>query len=216
LKNQRPLLAFQTRALDGISSVRKNIEEMASDYIVELQQLQPYGPYVLAGGSMGGMLALEVAQQLIKSGQVVEKLIMFDTFGPDINLKKYRSIQRVPFLRRLQSAFRSRMAHAVRMLFIACYSMVGRQLPTELLLKKIQKENYQALLRYRPEAYAGDLYLIRSQRKDEGVYSDLFMGWRSCIEGKIFVTEIDSSHEQFIESPYLISELSAILENQIK
>lgn len=216
LKNQRPLFAFQTRALDGFCSVRKNIEEMASDYIVELKQIQPSGPYILAGGSMGGMLALEVAQQLIKSGQVVEKLIMFDTFGPDINLKKYRKIQRAPFLKRLQSAVRSRITYMTRMLLVKCYELTNKQLPTELLLKKIQKENYQALLRYKPQAYPGDLYLIRSQRKDEGVYSDLFMGWRSCIEGKIFVTEIDSSHEHFIESPYLVSELSVILENQIK
>ena len=91
--------------------------------------------------------------------------------------------------------------------------MFGLKLPTSLLLKKVQKENYQALLRYRPRSYPGDLYLIRSKRKDEGIYSDLFMGWRSCIEGRIFVREIDSSHEHFIESPFLLAELYSILNN---
>ena len=56
---------------------------MAADYIKHIQTVQPDGPYLLAGVSNGGTIALEMAQQLQAQGQRVSLLAMFDTHGPD-------------------------------------------------------------------------------------------------------------------------------------
>ena len=50
-------------------------------YVNAIRSLQPHGPYFLGGGSYGGVLALEVAQQLISSGETIGILVMIDTYN---------------------------------------------------------------------------------------------------------------------------------------
>jgi len=57
---------------------------MASAFITEIKQRQPAGPYLLAGWSAGGVIALEVVNQLTKNDETVEKLILIDSPCPDI------------------------------------------------------------------------------------------------------------------------------------
>src|SRR5262249_50820553 len=62
----------------------------AARFIRMIREVQPQGPYRLAGWSLGGMLAYEVATQLIGMDQAVEFLGMIDTFlrndGPNERL----------------------------------------------------------------------------------------------------------------------------------
>ena len=51
---------------------------MAAYYIQALQTVQPTGPYLLGGWSMGGVVAFEMAQQLHAQGQIVALLAMVD------------------------------------------------------------------------------------------------------------------------------------------
>ena len=52
---------------------------MAEHYLAAIRQVQPEGPYQLAGWSFGGTLALEMAQQLQKGGESVALLAIIDT-----------------------------------------------------------------------------------------------------------------------------------------
>ena len=58
------------------------IEGVSSIYIEELKRRQGKGPYYLAGWSAGGVIAYEVAKQLIAEGAAVERLIVFDSPCP--------------------------------------------------------------------------------------------------------------------------------------
>ena len=55
-----------------------SIEEFASKYIKIIKSIQKEGPYYLGGLCFGGAIALEMAQQLKKENEKVEKLIIFD------------------------------------------------------------------------------------------------------------------------------------------
>jgi pimeloyl-ACP methyl ester carboxylesterase len=57
----------------------KSIEAMADHYITHIQGIQPTGPYVIAGYSMGGLVALSMSDKLKKAGESVARLILFDT-----------------------------------------------------------------------------------------------------------------------------------------
>jgi acetoacetyl-CoA synthetase len=61
----------------GVPSSR--VEDMAADYVEQICSVQPHGPYALAGFSMGGLIALEIAQQLLQRGEEVELLALLDT-----------------------------------------------------------------------------------------------------------------------------------------
>jgi len=55
---------------------------MAAHYIKEIRELEPKGPYYLAGDTLGGLIAFEIAQQLTSQGEEVGLLAMFDTLCP--------------------------------------------------------------------------------------------------------------------------------------
>ena len=45
-----------------------SVEEMAAGYVRAVRAQQPHGPYLLVGVSFGGVLAYEIAQQLVRGG----------------------------------------------------------------------------------------------------------------------------------------------------
>ena len=55
-------------ALDGASDVPFDIIPLATYYNKALRAIQPQGPYILGGWSMGGIIAFEMAQQLMSGG----------------------------------------------------------------------------------------------------------------------------------------------------
>jgi acyl carrier protein len=71
--NDQPLYGLQSEG-ESLST----IEKMASAYIKEMRNVQPEGPYSIGGFCYGGIIALEMAHQLIQSGENVAHLIMFD------------------------------------------------------------------------------------------------------------------------------------------
>ena len=65
----------------------RSIESAASHYIDEMRSVQAHGPYYLIGHSLGGHIAYEMAQQLIKAGETVAFLGLIDSQAPDPALK---------------------------------------------------------------------------------------------------------------------------------
>ncbi|WP_337059468.1 AMP-binding protein [Kineococcus sp. G2] len=63
-----------------------SIRRLAARHVRTLRGVQPHGPYRLAGHSMGGLVALEAAQQLTRAGEEVELLLVLDSFPPDPDL----------------------------------------------------------------------------------------------------------------------------------
>lgn len=57
-------------------------EEVASIFIQEIRAIQPQGPYMIGGWSLGGILAYEASRQLIAQGEAISHLIMIDSPCP--------------------------------------------------------------------------------------------------------------------------------------
>jgi thioesterase domain-containing protein len=66
--------------IDGIGKPLETIEGMAKFYLNAIQQVQPRGPYFLIGHSLGGLVALEMAQQLTGQVEQVALLAMLDSY----------------------------------------------------------------------------------------------------------------------------------------
>ncbi|OAL46128.1 ketoacyl-synt-domain-containing protein [Pyrenochaeta sp. DS3sAY3a] len=58
------------------------VEGVSTLYLQEIKRRQPQGPYIIGGWSAGGVMAYEVAQQLINSGEKVESLVLIDAPCP--------------------------------------------------------------------------------------------------------------------------------------
>ena len=75
-------VAFQAAGLDDDAAPCDSLPAMASRYVSELLQIQPVGPYQLAGWSMGGLVAFEMALQLQHRGHEVSLLALLDAPAP--------------------------------------------------------------------------------------------------------------------------------------
>ena len=79
LGGDRPFYGMQARGLLGDQAPHNTLPQAATDYIAELRQVQPHGPYMLGGFSGGGLTAWEMARQLKEAGEVVSLLVLLDT-----------------------------------------------------------------------------------------------------------------------------------------
>jgi len=75
----RPVYGLQARGLIGDEAPHTRMAKAARDYLAEVRQIQPEGPYLLGGYSGGGITAYEMAQQLKDQGDAVAQLAMLDT-----------------------------------------------------------------------------------------------------------------------------------------
>jgi acyl carrier protein len=58
------------------------VEGVALIYLNEIKRRQPEGPYLIGGWSAGGVMAYEVAKQLVNAGEKVESLVLIDAPCP--------------------------------------------------------------------------------------------------------------------------------------
>jgi polyketide synthase 13 len=81
----RPLLAGlpEHLACYGFDRVRGgDVAERVAEYLPRLREVQPHGPYRLAGWSFGGALAYAAACLLVEAGEPVELVALLDTMLP--------------------------------------------------------------------------------------------------------------------------------------
>jgi thioesterase domain-containing protein/acyl carrier protein len=87
LGQDQPFYGLQAPNLIEIAQHGDNytrIEDRAAHYIEEMRGVQPEGPYMMGGWSLGGVIAFEMAQQLRRQNQEVALLAMFDSVPPVI------------------------------------------------------------------------------------------------------------------------------------
>lgn len=95
-----PVRAFQSRALAGGDTETPDLAAMAAAYGDELLRLDPHGPYVLGGWSMGGVLAHEVARRLAAEGRQAAVFMIDSTVHCD-RLPDTAAARHLEFLRDL-------------------------------------------------------------------------------------------------------------------
>ncbi len=81
LGSDQPVYGLQPQGLDGKQPPLTRIEDMAVNFVKQIRVVQPNGPYFLVGYCMGGTIALEMAQQLHRHGQMIGLLALLDTYN---------------------------------------------------------------------------------------------------------------------------------------
>jgi thioesterase domain-containing protein len=83
LGRTRPFYGIRSRGLHGEEELPGRMEAMAAEYVAAVRAVQPRGPYHLGGWSAGGLVALEMAQQLLAQGESIALLALLDTTPSD-------------------------------------------------------------------------------------------------------------------------------------
>ncbi len=78
LGNDQPFYGLRPPGLDEDTSPYDKMADIANHYIQAVQAAQPTGRYLLGGHSFGGLVAFEMAQQLLQRGHAVSVLVILD------------------------------------------------------------------------------------------------------------------------------------------
>lgn len=202
----RPVWGIQSPALDGSSNIASSIEAMAREYVnAVMDQLTPTS-VILAGGSMGGAIALQMAQEFRLQNVAVKLVVMFDTFAPSLVSRAMNEEYRFQGLTHLgKAAWRSLSARTrfySKSLAVHFYRKTGQTIPQDLRPFNIEYFNKRLYQNFCPKPYPGPVLLIRKPVEAEGVYSDAFLGWGDLL-GDLRSDFVNGDHEQMIEQPRL-------------
>ena len=183
-----PFYGLQARGLDGGSDYLTTTEAMAESYLREIRELQPEGPYYLGGFCMGGQVAVEIAQRLVREGQQVNLLFVIDTHNFNGVPPQFTLIDKVGNLGQkikfhssnvLQLGLKSQIAYVVEKSKIALRREIERlrikivhifhlnphrDVNSGTKEEFIEDINDRAFLAYKPSVYAGKMTLCKPRR----------------------------------------------------
>ena len=80
IHSRHSIYGMQTKGVDGVDKPLDRIEDMAQFYLDAIREIQPRGPYVLIGYSLGGLVTLEMARRLSENGERISLLVMVDSY----------------------------------------------------------------------------------------------------------------------------------------
>jgi len=221
LGEDQPFHALQSAGLRGERAPRATLEEMAREYLVAVREVQPEGPYLLGGWSMGGVIALEMACQLRDAGEEVDLVAMLDShlhrgaafddasmlawFARDLKgSSPHGSAMQIDLeeLRRrdLEGGLRYVLEQA-REAGVVSSDVELAQMRRFLDVFEI---NGRALLGYAPRVFPGELTILRvsavaSAELDGGEAYDL--GWSRFCTGLVHAHGVPGDHYTMLAQP---------------
>jgi surfactin family lipopeptide synthetase C len=205
----RPAYGLQSPGLYAEREPFMEIEQMAAHYIEAIRALQAEGPYYLAGWSMGGMLAYEMALQLQAAGQRVGLVALLDTQATVYHDGSPEPISDEKALLDLFEALMpgsdeafSALSFDEKLEFILQQAKKNFSLPQSLGVEQVRamvniyKTNIFAMDKYARRPYPGPLTLFRT-----GNGPDPSKGWSDLAGQGVKVIPIPGSHRQILSEP---------------
>lgn len=219
----QPFYGLQAKGLDGTTPFQTTIEDMARDYVKEIRELQPEGPYYLGGYCLGGAIAYEIACMLSSQGQRVGVVAMFDTqrqWRTDLQLRIlwYQKYQKIAFHARnflkadpkgKRDFLFEKMAESVRRLNRRCAiltSIIAYRLKLRVLQPLVLMEtiNDNAVIQYKPAPYSGRVALFKPCRAYAGYDDDPLYGWGNGLTAGVDVYELSSYPAGMLVEPFVV------------
>lgn len=168
IKFGHPIYGMQARGIDGVSEPLTSIEERAEFHLDAIRQIQVRGPYLLIGYSLGGFVALEIAQRLVVAGEKVALLALLDSYPEKNNLS---------LAQHMLLSFRRTKRHAKAMIESALtrarsqanensdgneFQREPSNVSTDTVTQRMRDADYVAWRRYHPQYYPGRIKFVKA------------------------------------------------------
>jgi acetoacetyl-CoA synthetase len=212
LKTDVPVYGLRARGLQG-EAPQNSVEEMAASYVETIRELQPQGPYRVAGHSFGGLLAFEIARLLSEQDEEIEWLGMIDA---ELSTAAHTPVRRwghrlaLPFhfaraaLRKPGAALKAALGLVPKLLRRG-FSRLQRDTAlaeSEATWMEGASAAHQRLAThflglaaaYRPRPYRGSMtYFLPTVRRFH-LFADPLPVWRRVSAGKIEIERVSGPH----------------------
>ncbi|MEM7586019.1 MAG: amino acid adenylation domain-containing protein, partial [Acidobacteriota bacterium] len=222
----RPFYGLQAAGLDGEADL--DVEAMARRYVSAMRAVQPVGPYLLGGWSMGGVVAFEMARQLQEQGERTGLVVLLDSFAPALASRPHDEVTllatfaqdlglpstelTLPRRRWWQRPRPVATEPLLEQLWTAARRSgrapeeVGRERLAELY--ELFKLNSQALAAHRVRPFAGPTALVRAAERNGRQQSrskDPAHGWGPFADGGLEIHETPGTHFSMVREPHVLA-----------
>lgn len=213
----RPVYGLDSLALAPEEEAPQIIEAMAARYVQAVQSIQPQGPYILGGWSLGGVIAFEMCRQLEAMGDTVATVALLDSFVFDSETEPElanTSIAVRLFIRELQQRFG--LAHSGEQelpgdTVVEQLAHLEQQLghgsePTEDALARqrlyqVFRTHFLAFLGYRPMPISAPLVLFQAAESFAQFGARHEVQWRRLTCGGLTLFRIPGDHYSLLTQP---------------
>lgn len=225
LSSDQPFYGLQALGLNGESQPYTRIEDMAAKYIGALREIQPNGPYFLGGWSMGGIVAFEMATQLLRHGDQVDMLAMLDSPAP-VNSEQIAKIDDyndvkilVDFAIDMAQSAGKNLSGSVEQLqgltldeqlnYFLEQARIVNLVPWDFELEqlrcllKVFKNNVLALQSYTPQVYPNQIIYFHASDEVSNEFSNPTFIWGRLSGKPIEIITIPSNHYTIITKPHI-------------
>lgn len=220
LGHDQPVYALQAKGLYGEDEPHRRFEAMAEDYLREVRDVQPEGPYLLGGFSGGGVTAFEMAQQLVAQGEEVAGLILLDSIPPTWpeptradRLKIQLQRLRRGGVRYVYDWVRNRVRWELEKRERRQHPPALERTPAEFRSEQIEAAFREALAHYQMRVYPGKVLLFRppldeahdlgggrmANSKRQRIDHQNF--WQPWVAGGIDVHVVQGDHDSMVLEP---------------
>jgi thioesterase domain-containing protein len=197
---EQPFYAFRFPEWAGEQSHGVKIKKMAAQYIQEMRQLQPDGPYLLGGYCFGGKVAFEMAQQLYAQGHKVGFVGLFESYLPVSSyIADFEQRVRYHLDNFLKLSLQGKVRLALELGRRRFLKISGKLSPN------LARPMSQALgeINYIPQSYPGRLTLFHAIERDPNLYYEPEMGWGGLAAGGIETHAIPGTHINAYKEPHV-------------
>ncbi|MGB5708743.1 MAG: amino acid adenylation domain-containing protein [Arenicellales bacterium] len=233
LGDNQPFYGLQSPELGDERKRFSSIEEMAASYIKEIKSVHATGPYTLCGMCFGGLIAFEIAQQLMQSGDKVNELFVLDAGGPHLsklqpstseNLRsKVRYSRTAPLpikvIRHLKTGrfLELTKKYISTMPFVYKLTHQSQSKASEQSTGDRTKRMflYQAFLtrRYRTSEYPGEVTFLYSEQFQNAEKTQYELSlWNAACGGRLESFLVSGHHRSILEAPQ-VYEIAEIMGN---
>jgi acetoacetyl-CoA synthetase len=157
IETPRAIYGLQAKGIDGVEEPFDRIEDMARFALDAMRELQPHGPYSLVGFSLGGLVTLEMAQQLVALGEKIDLLAMLDSYPHVSHLSRK---QRARLW--MRQTWR-RISRRLQWLGVKPPFETTVDVAPSRTLQHFRECSYRALEGYQPRFYPGTINFVRAE-----------------------------------------------------
>ncbi len=198
--------------LDGATPLER-VEDMAQAFADLMEEVQPNGPYLLAGYSFGGLVAHEIARTLRARGREIAFLGLIDAY-PDAGLSISAGAANV--LRVVRSAPGARRAEIGRLVDLITFRLrirlgldpglerveggdaAAAANPIPIELRRVRRASHAARQRYRLRASDCDAIFFRTTTRLPTFPADPRRIWRRYLR-QLAVETVAGHHYSMVE-----------------
>lgn len=216
---EQPIYGIQGTKPKGYDNWYESIEDMAAHYIDAIVQVNPNGPYALAGFSFGGIVAFEMTRQLKEQGKKVSLTALLDSYvDSSYYYQTYRQKQLVRYFdithRRLDflkemflswKAFKMRINGKKEYILKRYFGKNNAMTELEALeleqLIEADSMVKKIVDRYHLKPQNIDVDLFRSKDDVEYKLDPTHLGWKKAALKGVTIHNISGNHLEIVAPP---------------